>query len=60
MEIAAHTEMVRDGRGLAVGSSLPLLCMSNKESVYLLVYEEILLTSERDRKFILLQVSLYR
>lgn len=50
--------MVRGGRSLAVGSSLSLLCKPNKEGVHLLVYEEILLTSERDRKFILLQVSL--
>lgn len=58
MEISAHTGMVRGGRGLAVGSSLPLLCKPNKKGVYLLVYEEILLTSERDRRFIFLQVSL--
>lgn len=38
MEISAHTEMVRGGRGLAAGSSLLLLCKPDKEGVYLLVY----------------------
>lgn len=37
---------------------MPLMCKPNSEGVYLLVYEEILLSSERDGKFLLLPVSL--
>lgn len=37
MEIPAHAEF---GRGLAVGSTSPLLCKPNTESVYPLAYEE--------------------
>lgn len=40
MEIPAHAEFVRGGRGLAIGSTLPLLWKPNKESVYLLACEE--------------------
>lgn len=31
MENSAHREMVKSGKGLAVGSSLPFLCKPSKE-----------------------------
>lgn len=40
MEIPAYAEFFRGGRGLAIGSTSPLLWKPNKQSVYLLAYED--------------------